>query len=86
MRELVYKCTKCGRVVGRANLKTKRVQFQEMGKGAIISSRITAWLCIVPQEDGSPSCLETDPDYGLPLYAKAPGMAGTIIARENEGT
>lgn len=78
---LKYECTSCGRNVGRDNLKVKRTQFKEMGSnGPIIQTRTVAWLCVIPQEDGSPSCLERDPAWGLPRHSSAPGLANTRLA------
>lgn len=78
-----YSCTVCKREVGKPNLKCKRVQFKDMSKGGnIAKSRVIAWLCIVPQADGSPSCLDNDKDWNRPLYATSPGMADTSIAVE----
>lgn len=80
-RNIEYKCSECGRDVGRDNLKAKRVQFKEMGMaGPIIQSRTVAWLCVVPQQDGSPSCLELDPAWKQPSRAAAPGNADTRLA------
>lgn len=62
-----YKCSVCGREVGQLNLKVKRAQFKEMGRhGALVRSRVVAWLCVIPQDDGSPSCLEQDEDWRRP--------------------
>lgn len=78
-----YVCSVCGRTVGKLNLKVKRATFKEIGKsGALVRTRTVSWLCTVPQEDGSPSCLEKDEDWNRPMYATAPGMAGTYLARE----
>lgn len=79
-----YTCTSCGREVGKFNLKTKRVEFREVGKGgAMIKSRTVGWLCIIPQEDGSPSCLDQDSDWHRPVFATSPGMAGSVLDDEN---
>lgn len=79
-----YSCTKCGRRVGKENLRVKRAVFKEVGKGAAtIKTRTVAWLCIVPQDDGEPSCLHSDPDYGLPAYSAAPGMRDTVLTQES---
>ena len=78
-----YTCTLCGREVGKDNLKVKRVVFREMGKGgSSVKTRTVAWLCIVPHDDGMPSCLEQDEDWKLPLYATSPGMRHTVLAKE----
>lgn len=78
-----YACTICKREVGKSNLKSKRVQFKDMSPGGTIArSRVIAWLCVIKQPDGSPSCLEKDVDWNRPLYATAPGMADTSIAVE----
>lgn len=80
-RNINYSCTKCGRKVGRSNLKVKRVVFREMGvHGPVVQSRVVAWLCVVPQEDGSPSCLEQDQAWKQPPLTGSPGMADTKIA------
>jgi ribosomal protein S14 len=80
-RNIKYECTVCGREVGKANLKVKRTQFREMGRhGSIVASRTTGWLCVIPQDDGSPSCLDTDPDWNLPPRISAPGLADTRVA------
>lgn len=75
-RNFVYKCTRCGREVGRDNLRAKRVQFREMGMhGRHERSRTTGWLCIIPADDGGPSCLELDPDWNREHKMAAPGNA-----------
>lgn len=80
-RQLHYKCSECGREVGKDNLRAKRVQFKDISaNGRIHKSRMVAWLCTVPQPDGRLSCLDRDPDWQRPLYATAPGMADTSIA------
>lgn len=57
-----YACTNCDREVGRENLRVKRTSFREMGEGgATVRSRVEAWLCTVPNEEGALSCLEADP-------------------------
>jgi len=79
-RSIKYACTRCGRDVGRLNLKVRRVVFKEMGeKGPIIRSRTTDWLCIVPQPGGGPSCLEVDADWTRDPLRDAPGLADTKI-------
>lgn len=41
-----YKCSQCGRDVGRENLYVKKVSFHRMGKGGnMIKQRSVAWLC-----------------------------------------
>jgi hypothetical protein len=78
--KIKYTCSECGREVGKLNLKVKKFQFKEMGEnGAVIKSRVASWLCVVPQEDGSPGCLHKDPDWNRPLHATSPGMRGTAI-------
>ena len=63
-RSISYACSECERVVGRGNLKVKRVQFKEMGFGGpVVRTHTVGWLCIVPAEDGGPSCLDLDPDW-----------------------
>lgn len=82
-RQLKYSCTLCKRIVGKNNLKSKRVQFKDMSPGGTLSrSRVVAWLCVTPQADGSASCLDKDIDWNRPLYATSPGMADTSIAVE----
>ena len=82
-----YSCTACGREVGKDNLRVKRAVFKEVGKGgATIKTRTVAWLCTVPQEDGSDPCLHRDPDYGLPAYSAAPGMRDTVLTQDNTET
>lgn len=84
-RKIVYACTVCGREVGRDNLRTKRVIFRDMGvHGQTVRSRLVAWLCIIPQEDGSPSCLHSDEQWNLPKWATTPGMADTRLARHED--
>jgi hypothetical protein len=83
-RHIDYKCSRCNREVGKSNLKVKQARFKEMGNGgAVIASRVSAWLCIIPQDDGSLSCLHSDVDWQRPLYATSPGMADTNLARQN---
>lgn len=75
-----YRCTSCGREVGKLNLKVKRAVFKEIGKGGpVVKTRTTAWLCVIPQYDGLPSCLDQDPDWNRPLYSAAPGMENTSL-------
>ena len=63
-RSISYSCSECGRNVGRGNLKVKRVQFKEMGFGGpVVRTSTIGWLCIVPAEDGGPSCLDLDLDW-----------------------
>lgn len=82
-RKIIYACTKCGRLVGRSNLKVKRVVFREMGvHGVVVHSRVTDWLCVTPQEDGGPSCLEADPAWQQPKLKASPGMADTSMAKD----
>lgn len=82
-RHQKYECTGCGREVGKDKLRAKQVRFKLIGKGgADVRSRIVGWLCTIPQDDGSPSCLERDEDWTRPMYAASPGMADTDIARE----
>jgi hypothetical protein len=76
-----YRCTCCGRVVGKDNLRSKRAVFKTLGAGGQqIKSTTTAWLCIVPQDDGSPSCLEKDPDFQAEPLKGTPGSRGTRLA------
>lgn len=80
-RKISYSCTKCGREVGKDNLKVKRVQFKEMGvHGRIEKSRVVAWLCIVPNGK-NPSCLDQDEAWATRPLASSPGMADTKLAR-----
>jgi ribosomal protein S14 len=75
-RSIGYECTRCGRSVGRENLKVKRVQFREMGAGGpVVATRTVAWLCVVPAADGGPSCLESDPDWSREKYMASPGLS-----------
>ncbi len=81
-RQIDYACTECHRVVGKDNLKVKRVQYKEMGvHGRIEKSRVVAWLCMTPQPDGQPSCLDADGAWGTPRLSGSPGMADTKLAR-----
>jgi hypothetical protein len=82
-RSIEYACTRCGRDVGRLNLKVRRVVFKEMGvKGPVVRSRTTDWLCVVPADDGGPSCLEADADWQKPALSGSPGMADTKLAKD----
>lgn len=77
-RDIQYRCTRCGREVGRGNLITKRAVFREMGvQGRTVKSRVTDWLCIIPQDDGSPSCRDTDTAWIAEERLSTPGMADT---------
>lgn len=77
-----YSCSMCGREVGKDNLRIKRAVFKEVGKGgATVKTRTVAWLCIIPQEDGSPGCLLEDDDFNLPAFAASPGMKNTVLAK-----
>ena len=78
-----YKCSGCGREVGKLNLRSKLVEFKEIGKGGrTVRSRTIGWLCIVPQPDGGPSCLDADTHWNLPMYSTSPGMADTVLSEE----
>lgn len=78
-RSIQYTCSSCGREVGRGNLKTKRVQFKEMGVGGqTVLTRTVAWLCIIPADDGGPSCLEADPDWSRKAFVDSPGMKDVL--------
>lgn len=75
-----YKCSCCGRVVGRENLRVKRVVFKTLGaQGQTLKSTTSAWLCVIPQSDGSPSCLSRDEDWQAPSMRGTPGARGTIL-------
>ncbi len=79
-RTIKYTCTVCGRDVGRGNLKVKRAQFREMGvNGRIDKSRVTGWLCMIPNGK-EPSCLDKDADWQATKLAASPGMADTSMA------
>lgn len=81
-KDIDYRCSSCGRTVGKFNLKVKRAQFREMGTSApIVRSRVIAWLCVIPQEDGSASCLEKDPDWNQPLYKGSPGVKNNMLTQ-----
>jgi hypothetical protein len=72
--ERAYTCTVCKRDVERDQLMVKRVQFKIMGKGGpLVATRTTGWLCVIPAEDGGPSCLEKDSDFNRPSWIEAPG-------------
>lgn len=82
-RTISYSCSICGRDVGRDNLRTKRVSFRDMGaRGATVRSRVVAWLCIIPQPNGVPSCLDMDPDWLSPKFAASPGFVDTKMSKE----
>lgn len=82
-RTIKYVCTSCGRDVGRGNLKVKRAQFREMGvSGRIDKSRVTGWLCMIPNGK-KPSCLDQDPDWQAAKLAASPGMADTSMAAKS---
>ena len=87
-RKITYECSGCGRDVGKDNLRVKRATFAEMGfKGKQFRSRVVAWLCIVPQPDGTPGCLELDEDYNRQSRREAPGLADVIAtAKANSGS
>jgi hypothetical protein len=79
-RTFVYKCTRCGREVGKENLRSRVVSFREIGRnGAQIMSRTTDWLCVVPFSESQPGCLYQDPDYKREALVTAPGLADTKI-------
>lgn len=70
-----YKCTGCGRVMERDNLKVRRVQFKGMGEAGLVEkTRTTGWLCMIPQDDGSPSCLDKDEDWQSERLVNSPGV------------
>lgn len=84
-RAIKYDCTRCGRKLTKAELVAKRVQFRDLGEsGRTLKSRVTEWLCRVPQDDGSPSCLHADEDWNRPAFRQSPGMADTKMARIGE--
>lgn len=75
-RNIRYECTRCQREVGRGNLRVKKAVFVEMGKGApTVKSRVVAWLCIIPKENGAPSCCDLDHDWNAKAYVDSPGLA-----------
>lgn len=77
-----YACSVCGRHVGRSKLYVKRAVFKEVGKGgAMKRTRTISWLCIIPQADGSPSCLHKDEDWIKPAYLASPGFEDTAAAQ-----
>lgn len=66
-RTIDYKCTVCGRDVGRDNLVVKRAVFATMGENwRQLKLVTTGWLCTVVQADGSPSCLDSDDAWTQP--------------------
>lgn len=74
-RDIEYKCSACGRNVGRDNLRAKQVAFREMGRnGKVIKSRTIAWLCVVPLTVDGKSCLDKDPDYNRETWFDSPGL------------
>ena len=76
-----YKCSVCGRVVGRDNLRVKRVVFKTLGaKGQTVKSNTESWLCIIPADDGGPACLDLDASYKAPPMRGTPGARGTRLA------
>lgn len=69
VKHLRYDCTRCGTTHDRADLRVKRVIFQDIGKNAKTwRSRNVAWLC--------PACLEDDVDYNAEAFT-SPGYRGT---------
>lgn len=64
---IAFRCTSCGRDVGRAGLTKKRVQWQTMDE-VVVRSRVRGWLC--------DACRDTDPDYLAEPLTASPGMAG----------
>lgn len=80
-RKIEYRCSICGRLVGRNNLRSKRSVFREMGaQGSTVKSRVIAWLCVVPHDDGGDACLYRDADWNAPPLSASPGMADTRLA------
>lgn len=80
-RDIKYDCTECGRDVGKDNLVARIVSFKEVGEGGRqIRSRTTGWLCIIPADDGGPSCRDLDPAWNQPKRVGTPGMADTRLA------
>ncbi len=72
VRHIKYKCTACGKDVGRDNLTVKRAYFTTMGgKFKTLRSRAVAWLC--------QSCRDNDFDWNRERTAGAPGMANTKL-------
>jgi hypothetical protein len=84
-RNIVYKCTRCGREVGRNNLVAKRAVFREMGvHGRTVKSTTTDWLCIIRQPHGGQSCRDQDTDWQAPKWINSPGLADT--RKEDDAT
>ena len=82
-KKIDYRCSRCGREVGRENLAVKKAQFLTVGeKPKFIRSRTVAWLCTIP-DDVRPSCLDLDDDYNLEAVRSAPGGLATTT-REAE--
>ena len=85
-RTLDYRCDGCGRQVGRNNLKVKRVQFLDIGVGGKVDkSRTLGWFCIVPQDNGDPSCVEADPDWNRQAILDAPGVRQGRVEAKTDG-
>lgn len=79
---LIYKCDDCGEVRDRDELAAKRVQFKEMGAtGKLIKTRVIAWLCNVPGDDGK-SCRERDVHWDIPAYTASPGTAAKTFPED----
>lgn len=75
-RTVEYRCTVCGREVGRENLVTKQVRFRFMGnKGADLRTRTVAWLCVLSDDHGGPSCRDLDEAWNAP-DRRRPDMVG----------
>jgi hypothetical protein len=85
-QKIDYKCTKCGREVGRDNLRIKRAVFKDPGvNGSTVKTRVSEWLCLIAQEDGTPSCLDLDPDWNAPKWIGTPHTIGTRMEKLQPG-
>lgn len=85
IRQRKYACTECGREVGADNLVTRQVAWRTLGGvRRTLRTRSTAWLCMIKAEDGSPSCLDKDPQWAYEPFVDAPGNADTRAAKEKQ--
>lgn len=83
IRRRKYVCSECDREVGADNLVVKQVAYRTIGGVRVtLKTRAVAWLCVLPADDGGPSCRDKDPYWDQEAFTEAPGNADTRAAKE----